>query len=131
MAKDGLFFKLAARIHPKFNVPSYSIIFQCIIALIITISGTFEQILTFMGFSLGIFPLLAIAGVFILRIKNKSVLKLPGYPVAQIIYLSAGTLILILSWLERPFESSMGITTVLTGIPAYYFFRNSLRKKQI
>lgn len=123
MAKDGLFFRSVAQIHPKFNVPSVSIIFQCLIALIITISGTFEQILTFMGFSLGVFPLLAIAGLIKLRIKGKSTLKLPGYPVAQIVYLFAGFMILLLSYMERPLESSVGIITILTGIPAYYIFK--------
>lgn len=130
MAKDGLFFNSVAKIHPKFNVPSVSIVFQCVIALIITISGTFEQILTFMGFSLGIFPLLAITGVIKLRRKNKSLLKLPGFPFLQIIYLSAGFMILFLSYMERPFESSIGIVTVLTGIPAFFIFKRSGRKKQ-
>jgi basic amino acid/polyamine antiporter, APA family len=54
--KTDYFLNQAAKIHPKFKVPSVSIVFQCAIALILTISGTFEQILTFMGFSLGIFP---------------------------------------------------------------------------
>ena len=129
MAKDGLFFKAAAKIHPKYNVPSVSIVIQCVIALVITISGTFEQILTFMGFSLGIFPLLAILGVIKLRIKGISSLKIPGYPIPQIIYLTTGILILVLAYMERPFESSMGIITVLTGIPAYYIFKNTVLKK--
>ena len=129
MANDGLFFKSAAKIHPKFNVPSASIVFQCAIALVLTVSGTFEQILTFMGFSLGIFPLLAIIGTIKLRISGKSVLKLPGYPVAQIIYLVTGFLILFLAYMERPFESSMGIVTVLTGIPAYYIFKKTVKNR--
>jgi basic amino acid/polyamine antiporter, APA family len=128
MAKDGLFFKQAAKIHPKFKVPSVSIVFQCVIALILTLSGTFEQILTFMGFSLGIFPLMAILGVVIMRVKGISTIKIPGYPVAQIVYLTTGLMILILAWLERPFESSMGIVTVLTGIPAYFIFKKFAKK---
>ena len=129
MANDGLFFKAAAKIHPKYNVPSASIVFQCAIALVLTVSGTFEQILTFMGFSLGIFPLLAILGAIKLRLSGKSVLKLPGFPVVQIIYLVTGFLILFLAYMERPFESSMGIVTVLTGIPAYYIFRKTIKNK--
>lgn len=120
MAKDGLFFKSAARIHPKFNVPSTSIVFQSVIALVITITGTFDQILTYMGFSLSIFPLLTIAGVIKLRMTGKSTFKIPGYPVPQIIYLGTGIIILFLAYLERPFESSMSIGTVLIGIPVYY-----------
>ncbi|MCK5367546.1 MAG: amino acid permease, partial [Cyclobacteriaceae bacterium] len=56
MSADGHFFKFASRIHPKYQVPTYSIIFQAIISIVIILSGTFDQILTYMGFSLGIFP---------------------------------------------------------------------------
>ena len=86
MAKDGLFFKSVAKIHPKFQVPSNSIILQCIIAVIMVLSGTFEQILTYMGFALGVFPILTVLGVFKLRRNNESGTKITGFPYTQIIY---------------------------------------------
>jgi basic amino acid/polyamine antiporter, APA family len=125
MAKDGLFFKSVASIHPKFNVPSNSIVLQCGIAAILTLSGTFEQILTYMGFALGIFPILTVSGVFKQRIKNPSAMRMPGYPVAQIIYILTGMAILFLSFLERPVESSIATVTVIIGIPAYYLFKKN------
>jgi len=51
MSTDGHFFKFASRIHRKYRVPTYSIIFQGIISVVIILSGTFDQILTYMGFS--------------------------------------------------------------------------------
>jgi APA family basic amino acid/polyamine antiporter len=123
MARDGLFFKSAAKIHPKFKVPSTSIVFQSVIALIITVTGTFDQILTYMGFSLSIFPLLTIAGVIKLRMTGENTFKIPGYPLPQLIYLGTGIVILFLAYLERPFESSMSILTVLVGIPVYYMIK--------
>jgi len=128
MAKDGLFFKSAAHIHPKFQVPSNSIIFQAVIAIILTLSGTFEQVLTYMGFALGLFPILTVSGVFRLRKDNPVAFRLPGFPVTQIIYIAAGVMILVLSFLERPFESSIASITVLAGIPAYYIFKNDMLK---
>ena len=128
MAQDGLFFKSVAKVHPKFNVPSNSIILQCILAVILTLSGTFEQLLTYMGFALGIFPLLAVFGVFILRKNGSNSTKLRGYPFVQIIYILAGIMILVLSFLERPKESSIAIITVLIGIPAYYIFKRTNKK---
>ncbi len=125
MAKDGLFFKSVARIHEKFRVPSNSILLQCLIAVILVLSGTFEQVLTYMGFALGIFPILTIIGVWRLRRTNPSAPRLPGFPVTQIIYVAAGAMILLLSWLERPVESSVAILTVLIGIPAYYLFKRN------
>lgn len=122
MAKDGHFFKFASKIHPKYNAPTYSIIFQALISIVIILSGTFDQILTYMGFSLGIFPIITIFGLFKLRKQNISVLKLPGYPFTPIIYIFAGVTMLVLSFMERPMESSIAILTILAGLPAYHLF---------
>lgn len=124
MAKDGLFFKSVAKIHPKFQVPSNSIILQCTIAIIITLTGTFDQILTYMGFALGIFPILTVFGVFKLRKNNPLAIRMAGYPYTQILYLATGVMILVLSFLERPAESSIALMVVAAGIPAYYIFRS-------
>ncbi len=123
MAKDGLFFKSAGRIHEKFNVPSNSILLQCVIAVVMVLSGTFEQVLTYMGFALGIFPILTVFGVIKLRRDNPGAVRMPGYPITQFIYIAAGLLILGLSYAERPLESSIATLTVLAGIPAYYIFK--------
>jgi APA family basic amino acid/polyamine antiporter len=125
MAKDGLFFKSVARIHPKFQVPSNSIVLQGIIAIILALSGTFEQVLTYMGFALGVFPILTVIGVFKLRKVNRDAPRLPGFPITQILYISAGIMILVLSFLERPVESGIATITVLIGIPAYYLFKKN------
>jgi APA family basic amino acid/polyamine antiporter len=130
MAKDGLFFKSVASIHPKYQVPSNSIVLQCIIAVILVLSGTFEQVLTYMGFALGIFPILTVLGVIKLRKKNPSALKMGGFPYTQIIYVTTGILILVLSFLERPFESSTALITVIVGVPAYYFFKKTNGKSE-
>jgi len=127
MATDGLFFKSVARIHPKFQVPANSILLQCLIAVVLTMSGTFEQVLTYMGFALGIFPLMAVAGIWILRRKNPHALRLKGFPVTQVIYLAAGILILFLSYLEKPVESSVALLTIFAGIPVYFIFRKKTR----
>ena len=122
MSRDGHFFKFAQQVHPRYHVPTFSIVFQGLISVIIILSGTFDQILTYMGFSLGIFPLITIIGLFKLRMNNRSALKLPGYPVTPIIYIVAGVTMLVLSYLERPLESSIAILTILIGFPAYYLF---------
>jgi APA family basic amino acid/polyamine antiporter len=125
MAKDGLFFQSVASIHPKYQVPSNAIILQGIIAIVLTLSGTFEQVLTYMGFALGIFPILTVLGVIKLRRNQPTALRLAGFPFTQIIYVSAGILILVLSFLERPIESSIASFTVIAGIPAYYIFKRT------
>jgi len=122
MASDGLLFQSVARIHPRFGVPSTAILLQSAIAVILSLSGTFEQILTYMGFALGIFPLLTVIGVIKLRMSGGSVLKLPGFPFLQIVFVAAGFFILVLAFMEKPVESSIALLTVLAGIPVFLYF---------
>jgi APA family basic amino acid/polyamine antiporter len=128
MARDGVFFKTLAKVHPKFGVPSRSIVLQGMIAAIMAVIGKYDQLLTYMGFSLGVFPILAVLGVFKLRRSGRSVIKLPGYPLVPAVYILAGLTILALSFLQRPKESSIAIATVLVGIPIYLVFKNKYRE---
>ncbi|HNY53628.1 MAG TPA: amino acid permease [Bacteroidales bacterium] len=128
MAKDGLFFKMAGRIHKRFQVPSNSILLQALIAVILVLSGTFEQVLTYMGFALGIFPVLSVIGIWKLRKTQPDTLRIKGFPIPQIIYITAGVMILVLSFMESPLESSIAILTVVVGVPAYFLFKRNSKK---
>jgi APA family basic amino acid/polyamine antiporter len=123
MAKDGLFFKFVADVHPVYNIPAKAILVQGLISVLMVLSGTFDQILTYMGFSLGIFPILTILGVFKLRHSGKSSYIIPAYPLVPAIYIASGLIMLILTFFERPLESSIALLTVILGIPAYIVFR--------
>lgn len=127
MAKDGYFFKMFSEVHPVFRVPSRSIALQCLIAAVMVMSGTFDQILTYMGFCLGIFPIFAVIGIFKLRKSSAKGYRMPGYPIPPLVFAAAGVLILILAYFERPVESTIAVATVGLGIPFYIFFRRSRR----
>ena len=127
MAKDGLFFRFAGEVHPRFGVPSRSIVLQGVFAAAMVLVGTFDQILTYMGFALGIFPILAVIGVFKVRRRGMSPFRMPGFPAAPVVYILAGVTILVLAFLERPVESSIALLTVAAGLPAYLAFRARYR----
>ncbi len=120
MAKNNHFFKFAAKVNPKSQVPAFSILLQGAISIVMIISGTFDQILTYMGFSLAIFPVLTVLGIFFLKYNNlyKGLIYKSSAILFSLIYIS----ILVLSFLERTMESSIAIGTVIIGIPAYYLF---------
>lgn len=125
MARDGLFFKFAGNIHPKYGVPGYSILIQGALAVIFVLVGSFEQLLVYMGFSLSIFPWLAVAGVFIARrrqVGDEHAVKTWGYPVIPAFYLVATLGLMIVAYINRPLESSVAVFTVLLGIPCYYLW---------
>ena len=129
MARDGIFFKSIAYVDPKCCVPTRSIVLQGGIAAVMVFFGTFDQLLTYMGFSLGIFPLLAVLGVFKLRRTGRSAIKLPGYPVASAVYILIGATILVLAFLERPKESLVALATAAAGVPVYFFFKSRPRTR--
>lgn len=130
MAKDGYFFRFASEIHPVFKVPSKAILLQALVSIIILISGTFEEILTYMSFSLGLFPLIAVAGVFknYSREKNYSI---PLFPLPPIIYIIFSFLILLLGLLERPGPSIIAILTVMAGIPFYFLLKKGVKHEKV
>lgn len=130
MALDRCFFPFACDVHRKFRVPSKAIALQGFIAAVMILFGTFDQILTYMGFSLGIFPILAVFGVFKVRRLKLGDYKLPGFPVVPLIYILAGLLILFLGFFERPKESSIAIAMVLVGIPVYFLFKRTAAKNR-
>ena len=124
MANSGHFFNVAKKIN-KSNVPGISILMQSGLAIIFVLSGTFVQIITLLSFSLGIFPILVVLGLFKLRMKKQSVLKIPGFPIYQLIFIIFSIIILVLAYMERPIESSIAIGVIVVGIPVYYLLKRN------
>jgi len=124
MACDRCFFPFAAAVHPRYKVPAKSIVLQGMIASLLVMFGSFDQILTYMGFSLGLFPILSVLGVFKLRRGRTSAYRMPGFPVVPLIYVLTGGAILVLGFFERPVESSIALGMALIGIPFFFVFKS-------
>jgi APA family basic amino acid/polyamine antiporter len=130
MALDRLFFPYASKVHPKYEVPGRSIIIQGLIAVVMVMLGSFEQLLIYIGFALSIFPWLAIAGLFIARrrhIGDNSAVKVWGYPFIPIFFLVSSLLLMIVAFYNRPVESTAAIVTILIGIPSYYIWLRGIK----
>lgn len=125
MARDGYFFERVGRVHPVRRIPSTAILLQCAVAGIMVLSGTFEQILTYMGFGLGIFPILAVLGVFRLPPRTRGAPPRFLYAVAAMTFAAVSMAILALAFFERPAESSIALLTLASGIPFYLAFASS------
>ena len=126
MARDGLFFSFAKRIHPKYSVPSRSIVIQGILAIVFVMFSSIEQLLVYLYYALNIFPLLAVVGLFIARKRNITSgnhYKVPGYPIIPLIFLGCTLYLAIIAFINRPLESSAAIITILMGIPLYYLYK--------
>ncbi len=131
MAKDGLFFKRVAKIHPKFGTPAFSIVVQGVWASILTLSGTFKQLITYVIFVSIIFWITAAVAVFTLRKKFPDMprpYKTWGYPVVPAIFIIASFGILINTLLEKPRESLAGLGITIIGVPVYYYWKRMTKK---
>ncbi len=130
MARDRMFFPIAARVHPRHGVPGISILLQGAVAILMVILGTFEQLAIYVGFALGVFPWLAIAGVFLARrsgIGDASAAKVWGYPVVPVFYLISSLALMVVAFLNRPLESSAALVTIAAGIPCYFLWVKGLK----
>jgi APA family basic amino acid/polyamine antiporter len=126
MAKDGLFFKFVSRIHPKFQTPALSIVIQAVWASILTLSGTFEQLFTYVIFVSIIFWIFAAVSVFVLRKKLPDLprpYKVWGYPVVPLLFIITSAGILINTIVEKPVESLAGLGFTLLGIPVFQLWK--------
>lgn len=134
MARDGLFFDFAARVHPKTHAPVFALILQAVWSSMLCLSGTYNQLLNYVIFVVLLFYILTIAGVFVLRVKRPDMerpYRALGYPVLPALYiLLAIGIEAALLW-GKPIESVSGLVIVLLGIPVYVGLRNRRRGNAI
>jgi basic amino acid/polyamine antiporter, APA family len=126
MARDGVFFRSLAAVHPRFKTPGRSLWAQSGWALVLTVSGTYEQLYTYVVFAAIVFHVAAGAAVFVLRRKRPDAprpYRAWGYPWVPGLFIAA-TLVLVANTLwEKPVESLWGLGLVALGLPAYAWWR--------
>jgi APA family basic amino acid/polyamine antiporter len=126
MALDRLFFKPVARLDPVRHAPVVSLAIQCVWACVLTLSGTYSDLLDYVIFAVLLFYILTIAGVFALR-RTRPGMERPyraiGYPMLPAAYILMASLIEVLLLLYKPSYTWPGLIIVLLGIPVYYFWR--------
>jgi basic amino acid/polyamine antiporter, APA family len=131
MAKDGLFFKSVARIHPKYLTPYVAILVMAMWGVFLSLSGTFEQLFTYVIFGYWIFMGLTVAGVIILRKKRPGLprpYKTWGYPVTPVLFILSAVFLTVNSLVRTFWNSFAGLGVIVIGIPVYFFWKSRLRK---
>ena len=126
MAKDGLFFKKLAEVHPRYGTPAIAVIASCVWAAVLALTGTFEQLLTYVVFIGWIFYALGAAAVIALRIKRPNAdrpFRVPGYPLTPAVFVLAAAVIVLNTVVTQPAQAAIGIGVVLLGAPAYVMWR--------
>ncbi|HEX5717747.1 MAG TPA: amino acid permease [Thermoanaerobaculia bacterium] len=126
MAEDGVFFRSLAEVHPRFRTPVRSLWAQTAWALLLTLSGTYEQLYTYVIFVSVMFHAATAAAVFVLRRTHPDhprPYRTWGYPAVPALFILACLLLVGNTLAEKPVESLLGLGLLALGLPAYLWFR--------
>ncbi|AUC23318.1 amino acid permease [Polaribacter sejongensis] len=119
MAKDHSFWRKIA-VKNKNGIPVRALWLQAGISIVLTLTGTFEQVLLYASFLLQLMGTLTVASIFWLK-GRKGAFKSPLKPFLQIVFVVFSIWILGYMLMEKPKESAIGLLFVLTGIVTYFF----------
>ncbi len=126
MARDGIFVRRAAEIHKVYGTPYISIVAQSIWSILLVLSGSFGQLITYTGFSVVLFSGIAGVALFVLRRRNPDEprpFRAWGYPVMPGLFVLASALIVGNAIWREPGPSAAGIVIIAAGLPLFWFLR--------
>jgi len=126
MASDGMFFKAAAAVHSRYRTPHVAIAMTCAWSALLTLTGTYEQLFTWVTFASVAFGVLGGLAIFRLRRMKPDALR-PyrtwGYPLVPALFVAGLGVLVVNTVVEKPAESLIGIILVALGLPAYAYWR--------
>ncbi len=127
LSRDGLFFEGLSRVHSKYRTPAVSILAQGILAALIALTPSYEEIISYGSFTSYAFSILAIASVIVLRFTRpdaKRPYRAWGYPVTPLLFLAVitGYLVSLLTNVEFIYNTLIGLAIVAVGIPFYFYW---------
>jgi basic amino acid/polyamine antiporter, APA family len=132
MARDGVFFKKLGEVHPKYLTPHWSIVATAIWSAVLSVTGTFEQLLTYVVFGQWLFFGLTAAAVIVLR-RTRPDLPRPyrtwGYPVTPLLFIAAAVFIAVNTLITQFWQALAGLGLILLGIPIYLLWQRNARRK--
>jgi APA family basic amino acid/polyamine antiporter len=128
MAREGMFFKSAAYIHPTYNTPSKAFLIQAVWTSLLVLSGSFDQLTDMLVFASFIFYGATTLGVFILRYKMPDAprpYRAWGYPILPVVFILFCLALIGMTLISRPREALLGLGLMLSGVPFYLYWNRS------
>jgi APA family basic amino acid/polyamine antiporter len=131
MALDGLFFRRMAEVHPKWRTPAFALIGQGVWSGVLTLSGRYDQLYTYVMFGMVLSYTLTVVGLFVLRWKRPDIpraYRCTGYPWLPAIYVLISGAWTLNTIFARPRQALAGTIIVLIGVPGYLYWKRGGRK---
>jgi APA family basic amino acid/polyamine antiporter len=126
-ARDGLFFKQLAHVHPRFHTPSTALILQAVLSSLLLLAiGKFQALFSLAIFGEWLFYAMTASTVFIFRHREPDALRpysVWGYPVLPALFILAAAVLLVFSFADQPVNSLVGTGVILLGIPLHYLLQ--------
>jgi len=125
LARDGLFFRKFAEVHPRYQTPGFAILAQGIWSAVLVVSGSYETLLDYAMFAIWLSYGLMVAGVIVLRYKQPGLARpyrMWGYPVTPALFVAITCWFLANMLKTRPLPSVAGLLLIATGIPVYFLW---------
>jgi APA family basic amino acid/polyamine antiporter len=126
MARDGIFFRIARGVHPRFRTPANALVFQGILASLLALTGTFQDLYSLYVFLVWIFYAAQTVGLIVLRYKEPQMhrpYRTWGYPAVPLIFIVGALALTVNSWFERPLRSTIGLGVMAVGLLFYAHWR--------
>jgi APA family basic amino acid/polyamine antiporter len=124
-ARDGLFFKQLAHVHPRFQTPSTALILQAVLSSLLLLAvGRFQALFSLAIFGEWLFYALTASTIFVFRHRDASrPYSIWGYPVLPALFILAATILLVFSFADQPRNSLVGTAIILLGVPLHLLLR--------
>jgi basic amino acid/polyamine antiporter, APA family len=135
MAADGIFFRQFARVNARTHAPVFAIVLQGLVAIVIALSGRYDQILNYVTCNDYIFFGLSAIALIVFRNRDsrdpeaaRPIFRMPGHPVTTLIFLAAAWYIVGDTIVHSPYDTLIGVAILLSGLPVYWLFtwRNAI-----
>jgi APA family basic amino acid/polyamine antiporter len=132
MARDGVFIPSVAALHKRYETPARAIALQAVLASVLVVAGSFNDIISYFVFVVVVFIALTIAALFKFRREAPDTVRYltPGYPVTPVVFLIMIVFLLVLLGGNNPMQALLGVAVVALGLPVYLFlFRNKWKEE--
>lgn len=126
MARDRYFFESLSRVHPGYRTPHVSIVALCGWASILALSGRYEDLFNLVIFASWILYAMTAVSVIVLRRKRPELprpYRVPGYPLVPIAFVVSAIALVLVTLVDSPRESLMGLGLIISGVPFYFFWK--------
>ena len=126
MAVDKVFIRACAKVHPIYKTPHVAVLFTTGWAILLTLTGSYEQLYTYVTFASLLFGIGGGLAIFVLRIRQPNrprPYRTCGFPLVPSFFVLGSLILVVNTLIETPNESGAGLILVALGIPAYFYWR--------